>query len=631
MEKKAGLAEKALKKKNEEDERSRELQRSLATQRLLATTSSSSSSSSSVLRGPQPLSFRPSPSSARARLSLLSRTRARKQSSPGPLPSAAAVQQLAVPPKPSHKKVSPRPKLPPDFNAMSSSNNHHGSGGGGRSSNSRGGGGGRSRNAMGKQRAKKKRRVEPSAPTNGAASTSDGSKHGSTVARDDSDETDDEDDMDGVDVRDGSSVPAVPPSPPPPAFADALRRDEALAGIERLPLFHRSPTATRADALGSARTSFVETPLRLAERNKLELLAVLQRTIEAADGHVRGGTTDGGDNMRRCCEDIRRLTGYVDVAFTSCPAAGEETVLIRALCNLYEHTLADGDATLSGAFIARFGSATGLNLTLTNTTITCQRHGDPATGAEACGSAAGCQDPKGSDLQMCRLIKEIHFHCLRAAGAKIIGVILCGNASAATVGLNTKTSQRFEELDHSLLDLAAQKTYEGLLLFHVPHTKYISPLRILNKSVALTLKSDPADPLGVSSTCMAGWAAIGSLLAPHVTEETIYNNCSQRCDPSSPVVVKTFENRRSSEVTAMELAHLKAARSQTATAQMKGRLIGNWFENDYRTDAAEYARLTRLPQPLQPIDAQHRTDLEIKYAGFGTGTAGLLKFHKYQE
>jgi hypothetical protein len=64
---------------------------------------------------------------------------------------------------------------------------------------------------------------------------------------------------------------------------------------------------------------------------------------------------------------------------------------------------------------------------------------------------------------------------------------------------------------------------------------------------------------------------------------------------------------------------------------MKGRLIGNWFENDYRNDAAEYARLKRLPLPLQPIDAKHCTDLEAKYAGCGTGTAGLLKFQENKE
>ena len=59
--------------------------------------------------------------------------------------------------------------------------------------------------------------------------------------------------------------------------------------------------------------------------------------------------------------------GHQDLSFfQKLPAAGTKVVVIRCLCNLYELSLANGCATLTGAFIEAFGRVLGMHLILSN-------------------------------------------------------------------------------------------------------------------------------------------------------------------------------------------------------------------------------------------------------------------------
>lgn len=77
---------------------------------------------------------------------------------------------------------------------------------------------------------------------------------------------------------------------------------------------------------------------------------MLRKTEETVSQLVATDEIDPG-MLRRLGEEVERLTGNRDRSFFTDvrQLAGHKVVLIRALCALYEHTLDDGGASLSGA------------------------------------------------------------------------------------------------------------------------------------------------------------------------------------------------------------------------------------------------------------------------------------------
>ena len=139
------------------------------------------------------------------------------------------------------------------------------------------------------------------------------------------------------------------------------------------------------------------------------------------------GKPDGGALLRWLGQQLKQITGLTDFSFgVDLPAAGTKVVLLRVLCALRELTLADGGATLSGAFVDSFERTLGLHIVRSNIQMECHRKGED--GVELTHGQAGCVDPTGRALRALSDVKELHFIGVLAAGLKVVGIIASSNA-----------------------------------------------------------------------------------------------------------------------------------------------------------------------------------------------------------
>ena len=128
-------------------------------------------------------------------------------------------------------------------------------------------------------------------------------------------------------------------------------------------------------ASGSTR-SWTDDPYHQLRANADELVSLLLHAKALVGEMLDGGAPDGGALMRQLCMDVVRITGHDDFALSQdVPPAGTKVVLVRALCKRHELSLADGHATLSGAFLASFARVTDLRLVYSNIATTCWRKG----------------------------------------------------------------------------------------------------------------------------------------------------------------------------------------------------------------------------------------------------------------
>ena len=299
--------------------------------------------------------------------------------------------------------------------------------------------------------------------------------------------------------------------------------------------------------------------MRLVE-NRVQIEKLLIETTKQVEQLRSKKESDGGALLQRLGVELERLTGHRDFSFfQDLPPADTKVVVVRCLCNLYELSLANGCATLTGAFIEAFGRALGVHLMLSNITMACHRKGD--CGVEPTGGQAGCVDPKGERLQVLAMVKELQFLGLTAAGLNVVAVIASSNASISSFDL--PHGEHFVQHEGT-------GTYKGTPVFTAPHPKYVSPGSILNSSVALRLGVTLGDRLAVPSAVLEGWACmaveISSLAAGDSTleddqfEEAVRRVYEMlRMDPESQAVAKEWELRHSTETSPETQERLKAA------------------------------------------------------------------------
>ena len=239
-------------------------------------------------------------------------------------------------------------------------------------------------------------------------------------------------------------------------------------------------------------------------------------------------------------------------------------VLIQCLCNLRDKSLADGDATLTGAFIAAFGRLLPYDLILTNLSMVCHRKGED--GVELEGGQAGCVDPTGDRLKALALVKELHYLCLQAAGLEVIATIASSNASIKSFFGNRVPGVHFKWYEGT-------GTYEGRRFLTAPHPKYISPICRFITSVAKALGVPLGDPLAVTSACLEGWALIATSIAyaqqcegetfDDFEEGVQYAYEALLDDSTSGAVAREYKHRRTSTTTpAMQARFEKALAEQ---------------------------------------------------------------------
>ena len=234
--------------------------------------------------------------------------------------------------------------------------------------------------------------------------------------------------------------------------------------------------------------------------------------------------------------------------------------MARCLCNLYEKSLADGDATLTGAFIGAFKRLLPYDLILTNISMVCHRKGED--GVELEGGQAGCVDPTGDRLEALALVKELHYLCLQAAGLEVIATIASSNASIQSFFGNHSPGAHFEGHEGT-------GTYEGRLIFTAPHPKYVSPNCVFSASVAKKLGVPLGDRLAVTSACVEGWAVIATSIASlQRCEDETFDDFEEGVqhaykalldDTRSKAVAREWEHRHTSKTTPATQARLEKA------------------------------------------------------------------------
>ena len=274
---------------------------------------------------------------------------------------------------------------------------------------------------------------------------------------------------------------------------------------------------------------------------------------------------DGGAQLKRDGEWLESLTGNRDFSFFQpLPEAGAKVVLIRCLCNKYELSLADGDATLSGAFVEAFGRALGepYHLILSNISMVCHRKGEG--GVEPLDGQAGCEDPTEERLEVLAMVKELQYLGLLAAGLDVVAIIASSNASIASFG-NLESGKHF-------MPQEGTGTYKGVPIYTAPHPKYISPKCRFTSSVARALGVPLGDSLAVTSAVLDGWSCIAASIAslhPFEGESTedsedfeayarmVYE--ALRDDDKSGVVAREWELRYTTTTSPETQAKLEAA------------------------------------------------------------------------
>ena len=235
-------------------------------------------------------------------------------------------------------------------------------------------------------------------------------------------------------------------------------------------------------------------------------------------------------------------------------------VVARCLCNLYEKSLADGDATLTGAFIGAFKRLLPYDLILTNISMVCHRKGED--GVELEGGQAGCVDPAGDRLKALALVKELHYLCLQAAGLDVVAIIASSNASIQSFFGNRSPGAHFEGHEGT-------GTYTGVPIYTAPHPKYVSPNCVFSASVAKRLGVPLGDRLAVTSACVEGWAVIATSIASlQRCEDETFDDFEEGVqhaykalldDTRSKAVAREWEHRRTSKTTPATQARLEKA------------------------------------------------------------------------
>ena len=265
---------------------------------------------------------------------------------------------------------------------------------------------------------------------------------------------------------------------------------------------------------------------------------------------------DGGALLCALGQELEKLTGIVDYAFSQAlPEQGAKVVLNQALCPLYDRTLADGDKTLTGAFVESFAKRLNAVLLTSNIAMTCWRKG--TNGVELKRGQAGCKDPTGEVLRLLKIVKELLFIGLRAAGLKVVAIIASANASHASFDLAGKKHYVAHQ---------GKGLYEGVRIFLTPHPKYASPTCVNNDAVAMRLGALGKDQLAVTSRVLLGWAEMATALNLLVAggDEAQAESCEEiyealRQDENSPAVAREWQHRLTNTTSPEVAAKLKEA------------------------------------------------------------------------
>ena len=277
-------------------------------------------------------------------------------------------------------------------------------------------------------------------------------------------------------------------------------------------------------------------PHVLLVSNAAKIASLVHKTVKYVTELKVGGRVDRA-LMLKLGDEVKRLSGHVDFCFyEALPDEGEDAIVVQGLCKLYEKSLADGDATLSGAFTRSFEAALGTRLVYCNISIKCRRHGKD--GVEAVGRQAGCTDPHGETLRVLAGVKELHMLGLLAAGVKVIGVIASANASIASFGIDT------DEVEH-FVPYEVKGVYAGIDIYCTAHIKYISKACVYNTAITLRHGASFGDRRSTPSHVLNGWAFMGAALTGNEGDEeaaeVIYE--AVRKNKSSRVTVYPWESR----------------------------------------------------------------------------------------
>ena len=167
----------------------------------------------------------------------------------------------------------------------------------------------------------------------------------------------------------------MPPSAPPLTFCLALAGNVSQAHASTS---HHVPREFWTD---NPDMRLVENRAKIKER----LDAVKKEQLQSKESKM----ADGGALLEQSGEWLESLTGNRDFSFFQpLPEAGTKVILIRCLCSLYGKSLADGNDTLTGAFVEAFGRVLPYHLILSNISMACHRKGKD--GVEPPNGQAGC-------------------------------------------------------------------------------------------------------------------------------------------------------------------------------------------------------------------------------------------------
>jgi hypothetical protein len=277
----------------------------------------------------------------------------------------------------------------------------------------------------------------------------------------------------------------------------------------------------------------------------LDVLKTLQVETNAkfAKHLSLGSPPDGGKMMNDLAVEFNFLAGYNDADLSApVPPAGTEVIVIRGLCPLREKTLNDGRATLSGAFVYSLEEAVRneeprIVFLKTNLSTSCHRKG--VDGIDLSGGQAGCQDPKGHELEALSIAKQLYIIGLRMAGVIIKGIIASSNAAMLSIGIPLNASY-FSKVN-------VGGVHADIPIFCAPHFKFVNALLANNLAVSIRIGGQRGDPLSTTSRIVDGWAKICSELlglkgeTAEIVHESIYTYIFN--DASSRATIRDWENR----------------------------------------------------------------------------------------
>lgn len=338
----------------------------------------------------------------------------------------------------------------------------------------------------------------------------------------------------------------MPPSAPPLTFCLALAGNVSQANAST------SRHVPREFWTDDPDMRLVENHAKIKER----LDAVKKEQLPSKESKM----ADGGALLEQTGEWLESLTGNRDFSFFQpLPEAGTKVILIRCLCSLYGKSLADGNDTLTGAFVEAFGRVLPYHLILSNIAMACHRKGKD--GVEPPNGQAGCVDPTKERLGVLAMVKELHYHCLLAAGLNVVAIVASSNASISSFG-NLAFGKHF-------MSQEGTGTYKGVPIYSAPHPKYVSPKCRFTTSVARMLGVPLGDSLAVTSAVLDGWSCIAASIAwLEAFEGESFEQFEEgarlvyealRNDPESQVVAREWELRYTTTTSPETQAKLEAA------------------------------------------------------------------------